>query len=323
VRTPCGLAVGLLREDTWYNQVTNDQPDELVAVVEVDNTGAFVPIVPEVGMLGSERLSMMDDFVRPSSVGIGHGMITPSREPVSSRKRIAVVQSNYIPWKGFFDLIAAVDEFILYDDVQYTRRDWRNRNQIKTVHGLKWLTVPLNIKGRYTAPIKDMIVADRSWAARHWKMIVHNYGRASCFDEVADWLKSLYTEAEGLSRLSEVNYLFIEAICRALGFRTRLSWSMDYELIPGKTERLVGLCQQAGATEYLSGPSARAYMDEDRFRAAGISVLYADYAGYPEYRQLHPPFVHTVSVIDLLLNEGSQAHRYLKRSAVAGRGTGD
>jgi len=117
-------------------------------------------------------------------------MIGPSREPMSSRKRIAVVQSNYIPWKGFFDLIAAVDEFILYDDVQYTRRDWRNRNQIKTVHGLKWLTIPLNIKGRYLAAIKDMIVADRAWAARHWKMIVHNYGRASCFDEIADWLRT-------------------------------------------------------------------------------------------------------------------------------------
>jgi len=232
------------------------------------------------------------------------------------------VQSNYIPWKGFFDLIAAVDEFILYDDVQYTRRDWRNRNQIKTAHGPQWITVPVNVKGQYLAAIKDMTVADRSWAARHWKTIVHNYGSASCFDEVADRLEALYTEAEGLARLSEVNYLFIEATCRALGIRTKLSWSMDYELIPGKTERLVGLCQQTGATEYLSGPSARVYMEEDRFHAAGISVLYADYAGYPEYRQLHPPFVHTVSVIDLLLNEGAQAPGYLKGSAVAGAGLG-
>jgi hypothetical protein len=243
----------------------------------------------------------------------------PLGEPASRGKRIAVVQSNYIPWKGFFDLIAAVDEFVLYDDVQYTRRDWRNRNRIKTEDGLLWLTVPVNVKGRYLAAIKDMNVADRSWAAHHWKTIVHNYGRASCFDEVAAWLEALYTEAERLSRLSEINRLFIDATCRALGISTRLSWSMDYDLVPGKTERLVGLCRQAGATEYLSGPNARAYLDEERFRAAGIDVLYADYDGYPEYRQLHPPFVHTVSVIDLLLNEGSRAHRYLKRSAVAGR----
>jgi len=265
---------------------------------------------------------MMGDSVRPSSMGIGNGMmIAPQREPASSRKRIAAVQSNYIPWKGFFDLIAAVDEFILCDDLQYTRRDWRNRNQIKTAQGLQWLTVPLNVKGHYLAAVKDMTLADRSWAARHWKTMVHHYGRASCFDEVAGWLEALYKEAEHLSRLSEVNHLFLEAICRALGIRTKLSWSMDYELRPGKTERLVGLCQQAGATEYLSGPSARAYMEEDRFRAAGIGVLYADYAGYPEYRQLHPPFVHTVSVIDLLLNEGSNAGRYLKRSDVEEHGS--
>ena len=244
--------------------------------------------------------------------GIVGGMIAPPSDPAPGRKRIAVVQSSYIPWKGFFDLIAAVDEFVLYDDVQYTRRDWRNRNQIKTADGPQWLTVPLNVKGRYLAAIKDMVVADRSWAAKHWKTIVHNYGTASCFAEVAGWLESLYAEAERRSHLSEVNYLFIEATCRALGIGTRLSWSMDYEVMPGRTERLVGLCQQAGATEYLSGPSAQAYLEEDRFRAAGIGVVYADYAGYAEYRQLHPPFVHTVSVIDLLLNEGARARRFLK-----------
>jgi hypothetical protein len=259
-------------------------------------------------------------FKGPVEREIGEGMVTLHSEPGSSPKRIAVVQSCYIPWKGFFDLIAAVDEFILYDDVQYTRRDWRNRNQIKTAHGLQWLTVPLNVKGRYLAAIKDMTVADRSWAATHWKTIAHHYCRASCFEEIAGRLESLYTEAARLSHLSEVNYLFIEAACRALGINTKLSWSMDYELIPGRTERLVGLCQQAGATEYLSGPSARAYVEEDRFRAAGITILYADYAGYPEYRQLHPPFVHTVSVIDLLLNEGAKADRYLKRSGLAGHG---
>ena len=249
--------------------------------------------------------------------GIGEGIGALHREPAPNRKRIAVVQSCYVPWKGFFDLIAAVDEFVLYDDAQYTRRDWRNRNRIKTADGLQWLTIPLHVKGLYLAAIKDMTVADRSWAGRHWKRVVDSYRRAYCFDEFAGRMESLYEQAGKISRLSEINYLFIEAICRALGITTKLSWSTDYELVPGKTERLMGLCQQAGATEYLSGPSARAYLQEDQFRAAGISVVYADYAGYPEYRQLYPPFVHTVSVIDLLLNEGSKADRYLKRSDLA------
>lgn len=227
-------------------------------------------------------------------------------------KRVAAVQSSYIPWKGFFDLIAAVDEFILYDDAQYTRRDWRNRNQIKTPQGVQWLTIPVNVKGRYLAAIKDITIAERSWASRHWETIAHNYARAHAFDEAGGRLEPLYAEAGRFSRLSEVNFLFIEAICRLLGITTRLSWSMDYEMVPGKTERLVTLCRHAGAREYLSGPSARAYLDEGLFAAAGIRVLYADYGAYPEYRQLHPPFVHTVSVVDLLLNEGSKARRYLK-----------
>jgi hypothetical protein len=249
-------------------------------------------------------------------------MIGMAVQPGASRpKSLAVVQSSYIPWKGFFDLIASVDEFVLYDDVQYTRRDWRSRNQIKTAHGLQWLTVPLNVKGRYLAAVKDMVVADRSWATKHWRTIAHSYSRACCFDEIAGWLESLYAEAGRLSRLSEINYLFIEAICRTLGITTKLSWSMDYELMDGKSERLVGLCRQTGATQYLSGPSAREYLEEDRFRAAGIGVAYADYKGYPEYRQLYPPFVHTVSVIDLLLNEGSAARQYLKRFETPGGAT--
>ena len=254
----------------------------------------------------------MTDGVVVIEPGASGGTTLSPCPPAARRKRIAIVQSSYIPWKGFFDLIASVDEFVLYDDVQYTRRDWRNRNQIKTAGGLQWLSVPLNVKGHYLAAVKDMTVADRSWAARHWKTIAHNYACAAGFDEVAGWLEALYASAGRLSRLSEVNYLFIEALCRALGISTKLTWSMQYELLPGRTERLVGLCQQAGATVYLSGPSARAYLEEDRFRAVGVEVRYADYTGYAEYRQLHPPFVHTVSVIDLLLNEGARARRFLK-----------
>src|SRR5438046_4323553 len=93
-------------------------------------------------------------------------------------RKAAIVQSNYIPWKGYFDLIRRVDEFILYDDVQYTRRDWRNRNLIKTPQGLRWLTIPVEVKGKYYQSIRDTKIADPVWAASHWQTIVHNYGRA-------------------------------------------------------------------------------------------------------------------------------------------------
>src|SRR4051812_8378856 len=107
-------------------------------------------------------------------------------------KRVAIVQSNYVPWKGYFDLINAVDEFILYDDMQYTRRDWRNRNKIKTPQGPIWITIPLQVKGRYHQRIDEMLVSDPAWAANHWKTLAHNYAAAPCFGEVAEWLQPLY-----------------------------------------------------------------------------------------------------------------------------------
>ena len=230
-------------------------------------------------------------------------------------KRVAIVQSSYIPWKGYFDLIGAVDEFLFFDDVQFTRRDWRSRNQIKTPDGLLWLTIPVKVKGNYYQAVKDMEIADARWAEHHWKSIRHNYSRAVSFPEVEPFLAGLYREAAALSRLSEINRLFTERICRLLGIETKLSWSMDYKSAPGQTERLVSLCRQTGAEEYVSGPRARAYIREELFEAAGIRLTYFDYANYSEYRQLDPPFVHTVSIVDLLLNDGHRAWRFLKSTA--------
>lgn len=226
-------------------------------------------------------------------------------------KRVAIVQSNYIPWKGYFDLINLVDEFILFDDVQYTRRDWRNRNRIKTPAGPAWLTIPVRAKGRFDRPIREIEIDDLDWGASHWRAIAHNYARAPYFRAYRDRLEPLWTEARE-PLLSQVNERFLSALCGLLGIRTRLTRSMDYHVVAGKTERLVELCRQAGAAVYLSGPAARSYLDEEPFRQAGIVVEWMDYAGYPEYRQLFPPFDHYLSVVDLILNEGPAASRFLK-----------
>lgn len=228
-------------------------------------------------------------------------------------KTVAIVQSNYIPWKGYFDLIDRVDEFILYDDMQYTKRDWRNRNLIKTPRGLEWLTIPVEVKGKYLQKIKETRISDPGWTRAHWTTLVQNYSKAKFFSQYRDLLENLYLGCEE-EYLSKVNLRFIEAICGILGIGTRLSWSTDYPLREGKTERLVGLCAAAGATHYLSGPSARDYMDETLFAREGIGVSYMSYAGYPEYTQLHGAFQHGVAILDLILNEGPHAMRYLKTS---------
>lgn len=221
-------------------------------------------------------------------------------------KKVAILQSCYIPWKGFFDLVRRVDEFILYDDAQYTKRDWRNRNRIKTPNGPLWLTVPVETKGKYTDAIKDMRVSDPRWNQRHWRSIQASYSRAPFFGTYRAALEELFLGCRSES-LSDLNFRFISYFCDTLSIATTLKWSMDYSVSDRRTERLVGLCRQAGATEYLTGPAARAYIDASLFEAAGITLKYMDYQGYPEYPQLHPPFDHYVSIIDLLVHVGPEA----------------
>jgi hypothetical protein len=225
-------------------------------------------------------------------------------------KTVAIVQSNYIPWKGYFDLMRSVDEFVLYDDVQYTRRDWRNRNRLKSPHGLRWLTIPVEVKGRYLQRIDEARTSDPRWSARHWSTLVAWYGRAPFFEQYRPVLEPLYQQTRE-HRLSQINRRFLEALAQLLGISTPVSLSSDYESDGRKTDRLLGICRAAGANRYLSGPAARAYLQEDRFRAVGIDVAWMEYEGYPEYPQLYPPFEHRVSVLDLLFSVGDAAPRYI------------
>lgn len=226
-------------------------------------------------------------------------------------RKIAVVQSNYIPWKGYFDMIAAVDEFILYDDMQYTKRDWRNRNLIKTPQGLQWLTVPVLVKGKFHQKICDTEIDGTEWATTHWKAMVQNYRRAPCFTEIATWLEPIY--AEGLfTHISQLNRHLIEAICKYLEIKTTIKNSWDYTLPDGKTERLAGLCAQAGGTEYISGPAAKEYIEEKIFTEMGIKLTWFDYSGYSEYPQLWGEFSHGVTILDLLFNCGNDSPKYMR-----------
>lgn len=226
-------------------------------------------------------------------------------------KTVAIVQSNYVPWKGYFDLIGLVDEFVIYDTMQYTKRDWRNRNVIKAAGGPMWLTIPVETKGRFRQRIDETVVSDPSWAERHWKTLQSSYARAPCFNSVHPEIEALY-RAPQPDHLSDINRRFIEALCRMLGITTRITSSADYNCSGQRSERLLNICTAAGATSYLSGPSARAYLDVDLFAKAGVGVEFMDYAGYDEYPQPHPPFKHEVSVLDLIFCTGANARRYLK-----------
>ncbi len=227
-------------------------------------------------------------------------------------KKVAILQSNYIPWKGYFDIIAMVDEFILYDDMQYTRRDWRNRNKIKTPNGTKWLTIPVETKGKFYQKINETQISGRDWAQSHMMSLSQYYSKAPFWKENHSWLQSLYEKASHVEMLSDVNYLFITEICKKLGIQTKITWSSDYTLVDGKTERLVDLVQSAGGDYYLSGPAAKDYIVDELFENAGIQLEYMNYEGYPEYPQLHGEFDPYVSILDLILMTGADARSYMK-----------
>jgi hypothetical protein len=228
-----------------------------------------------------------------------------------AHKRVGIIQSNYIPWKGYFDFIASVDEFVFLDDVQYTRRDWRNRNRIKTQRGLSWLTIPVDAKGNYLEPIDRIRIADPNWVDEHLGTLRHAYARAAHFKQEWEWIEPLYRSVQSMELLSAVNRRLTEGICRRLNIETPFRLSRDVATVHGKNERLLAICRALGATEYLSGPAARPYIDETAWNAAGIKVLYKSYEGYPEYPQLHGTFEHHVTVLDVLFNTGNDAQRYL------------
>lgn len=231
-------------------------------------------------------------------------------------KKIVITQSNYIPWKGYFDSIALVDEFILYDDMQYTRRDWRNRNLIKTVKGLQWLTIPVEVKGKFFQKIRDTKVSDKNWVKHHLKTIQFSYAKAKCFKEIFPFLEEIYLQAEKFDYLTEINFLFLRNIADYLNIATpiKFCWEYPYNIEKDKNQRLVEICKLACATDYYSGPTAQNYMDIKLFNKNGIQVHWLNYSGYKEYGQLYPPFEHGVSIIDLLLNTGRDSVRYIKNT---------
>jgi len=225
-------------------------------------------------------------------------------------KKVAIVQSNYIPWKGYFDMINLADEFILLDEVDYTVRDWRNRNKIKVATGTIWLTIPVQRRHGFRQKINETAINNDYWQFQHWETIRRNYTKAACFKEYGPQIEALYRSVDS-NMLSEVNFKFLTGISEILGITTPITRSKDYGVAPGKTSRLVDLCKKAGASVYLSGPSAAGYLEEVEFQDAGMNVEWMDYTGYKPYTQLYGDFIPEVSVIDLILNKGNAAADYM------------
>lgn len=215
---------------------------------------------------------------------------------------VVVLQSNYLPWKGYFDLIHDADIFVFYDDVQYTKNDWRNRNKIKALDSTQWLTIPVGTSSHRL--VCEVEILDHSWQRRHWALIEQHYATAPFFSRYAPFVEDFLLQREW-SRLSELNHYLIKTIATDfLGIDTKFADSRDFPLAGRKQERLLELLGKVGATRYVSGPAARSYIDPGEFEDRNIELVWKDYGGYPEYPQLHGQFEHGVTILDLLFCVG-------------------
>jgi len=226
---------------------------------------------------------------------------------------VVILQPSYIPWRGYFDQICRADLFVFYDDVQYDKRGWRNRNQIKTLRGKQWLTIPVYSRGAQTQniPINQIrIVWDDPWNETHFKAILHSYHKTPYFARCLPLLEMFYQRHDEF--LADFTIDFTAALTRELGnSHTRFMRSSELVGIDGqKTDRLIQILQAVGATHYISGPSASDYIEKEKFDEAGITFEYMEY-DYPEYPQLYPPFDPHVSILDLLFMTGPEAPNYI------------
>ncbi|MCL2014708.1 MAG: WbqC family protein [Defluviitaleaceae bacterium] len=226
-------------------------------------------------------------------------------------KKLAIIQSNYLPWRGYFDIIHDVDLFLFYDEVQYTNREFRHRNVIYTNQGLQWLTLP---GGRHTRDFKISEVQlnnATNWQQEHFNKITNAYRKAPFFAKYKPFFEHIYMERRW-QYLSELNQFLTKHIATEfLGIKTAFANSTDYPSHGQKGEKLLSLIKSAGYAHYLSGPAAKDYLDEAEFAANGVSVYWKDYSGYPEYPQVKPPFEPQVSIIDLLVHTGDDAPQYI------------
>jgi hypothetical protein len=232
---------------------------------------------------------------------------------------VVILQPSYIPWRGYFDQIYKAELFIFYDDVQYDKHGWRNRNQIKTAQGKKWLTIPVHSHNATKGLSINRVEIDwsKTWNKDHWKALSIAYNRTPHFHRYAPLLEPFFSRHDLF--LADFTIELTIAIARALGIQhTRFMRSSELSgLTGGKTDRLLQILQHVGATHYYSGPSAADYLEGEKLNGAGIAYDFIEY-NYPEYPQLYPPYDPFVSILDLLFMTGEDALSFIKPRRDAG-----
>lgn len=229
--------------------------------------------------------------------------------------KLVILQPGYIPWLGFFDQMAQSDIFMFYDDVQYDKHGWRNRNRIKTSQGAQWLTVPVLTRNKKLPLIKDVKIdnSTTSWRYTHLQSIKQNYSRTPYFELLFPDLDKIYLQQ--WEYIIDLDTQLIDLILKILGLNRRIEFSSHLLIQGTQTERLINFCKYFKADKYLTGAAAKEYLKEERFKEENIELEYQKY-NHPKYTQLYGDFIPYLSIIDLLFNEGPKSLEILTEGKI-------
>tara|TARA_Y100001978_G_scaffold200321_1_gene216367 strand:- start:724 stop:1413 length:690 start_codon:yes stop_codon:yes gene_type:complete len=228
-------------------------------------------------------------------------------------KRVAIMQPTYLPWHGYFELISSVETFVFLDSVQFSKRSWQQRNLIKTPQGLAWLTVPVLSKGKRTQLIKDTLINKESnFITKHIKCIEKNYAKASFYESESKILfENMNSEYDNIS---DLNINLIMHISSRLNIKTNFIRSSSLDHIGTKSDLLASICSILGASEYISTPGSKIYLEEsESFKNINLPIKYFEYSK-PIYKQLWGDFLPNLSIIDMLFNCGDETNLLIKNS---------
>lgn len=216
---------------------------------------------------------------------------------------VVITQSNYIPWRGWFAMIRSAAALVYLDDVQYTRRDWRNRNLIWGTTGAKWLTIPTISSGNYKSKICDIECVDSSWIRSHLSRLDNAYMEYDHYREFRADLRSAYEGLANLRSLSQINQQLTLWLMTILKINPSVYNSYDFASSGSKTDRLVRICLKIQADEYVTGPAARVYLDEKLFNENSIKVTWIDYSNLPDISPSTPD-LHEHSILHVIATLG-------------------
>ena len=226
--------------------------------------------------------------------------------------KVAITQSNYLPWKGYFEIIKFVDEFIFLDEVQFTRRDWRNRNLIRNAEKKVWITLPVKSKGNYKEIISKIQVSNNNWRSSHLKIIESHYSKSEYFEETYKFVKNCFDKLD-TNNLSDINKFLIIEISRYLGFKTKFldSKTIKINSTNDPSQRIFEIANARKAKIYVTGPAAKNYLNENKFTNNSINVEWFDYKDTKVYNQSYQYFIPNLSIIDCMMNCGKYTELYL------------